>query len=68
MRKSPPAISAARTATLNGGRSDAPAEVICMALALAIVVLVCRIAAVCACTSIDPALDGHIQGHAREHN
>jgi hypothetical protein len=46
MRKSPPAISAATTASLNGSRSDAPAEVICMALALAIVALLCRIAAI----------------------
>jgi hypothetical protein len=46
MRKSPAAIAAARTTSLNGSRSDASAEVVCMALALAIVVLLCRIAAV----------------------
>jgi hypothetical protein len=46
MRRFPPAVSAARTASLTGSRSDAPAELVCMALALAIVILLCRIAAI----------------------
>jgi hypothetical protein len=47
MRKSPAATAAAPTITpLNGSRSDASAEVVCMGLALAIIVLFCRIAAV----------------------
>jgi hypothetical protein len=45
MRKSP-AATAATTTSLDGSRSDASAEVVCMALALAIIVLLCRIAAV----------------------
>jgi hypothetical protein len=46
MRKSPAATVAATTTSLNGRRSDGSAEVVCMALALAIVVLLCRIAAI----------------------
>jgi hypothetical protein len=47
MRNFPAASDAASTASLQAGsRSDASAEVVCMALALALLVLLCRIAAV----------------------
>jgi hypothetical protein len=46
MRKSLAATAAARTTSLNGSRNDASAEVVCLALALAILVLLCRIAAI----------------------
>jgi hypothetical protein len=47
MRNLPTTPDAATTASLQArGRIDAPAELVCMALALAVLVLLCRIAAV----------------------
>jgi hypothetical protein len=43
MRKADTAAVAAKTSLPAGGRGDAPVELVCLALALALIALACRI-------------------------